>query len=142
MRAPRHVAQPGLGFNMTPMIDVVFQLIIFFLVSSHLAQQEVQLELDLPAAATGVRPAEENLRRVVVNVLPEADGRGRIEVAGARLDREGLERTIAYESRRHGGRIEVRIRCDRQAAYREVEPVMVACARSGVWKVTFAVVER
>ena len=37
--------------NMTPMIDVTFQLIIFFLLSSRLAQQEA-LELDLPTAAT------------------------------------------------------------------------------------------
>ena len=60
-------------FNMAPLIDVVFLLIIFFLVSSHLAQQEVQLELDLPTAASGQSPGEDQTRRVVVNVLP--DGR-------------------------------------------------------------------
>ena len=38
---------------MTPMIDVTFLLIIFFLVSSHLAQQELQVDLELPAAASG-----------------------------------------------------------------------------------------
>ena len=34
MRIPNHLSRGGLGFNMTPMIDVVFLLIIFFLVSS------------------------------------------------------------------------------------------------------------
>ncbi len=38
---------------MTPMIDVTFLLIIFFLVSSHLAKQENFLKLDLPTAAAG-----------------------------------------------------------------------------------------
>ena len=35
------------------MIDVVFLLIIFFLVSSHLARQESQLPLPLPDAVSG-----------------------------------------------------------------------------------------
>ena len=57
---------------MTPMIDVVFQLIIFFLLSSHLAKQETQLALPLPAAESGrpTQPSEQP--RLTVNVL--ADG--------------------------------------------------------------------
>ena len=39
--------------NLTSLIDVVFLLIIFFLVSSHLAKQESQLELPLPVADSG-----------------------------------------------------------------------------------------
>jgi len=35
--------------------------------------------------------------------------------------------------------LEVRIRCDRKVPYSVVEPIMIACARQGVWKVTFAV---
>ena len=53
MRTPNHTQDGGVHFNMTPMIDVVFLLIIFFLVSSHLAKQEVHLELPLPAADSG-----------------------------------------------------------------------------------------
>ena len=36
--------------------------------------------------------------------------------------------------------LEVRIRSDRNVPYRVVEPVLLACARSGVWNVTFAVI--
>ena len=71
MRSPTNLGRGSVGFNMTPMIDVVFLLIIFFLVSSHLARQEMQLELDLPDAASSDRPEEEDVRRVVVNVLSE-----------------------------------------------------------------------
>ena len=38
--------------------------------------------------------------------------------------------------------LEVRIRTDRTVPYREVEPIMRACALEGVWKVTFAVVDQ
>ena len=63
MRVPANISRGSLGFNMTPMIDVVFLLIIFFLVSSHLAQQEVQLELDLPGAGTGQRAEQDDAPR-------------------------------------------------------------------------------
>jgi len=140
MRAPNNLSRSSVGFNMTPMIDVVFLLIIFFLVSRHLARQEVEMELDLPDARTGQdTDPDDTIRRLVVNVLPE----GRIVVSGQSLDAEALSELIAYESRR--GRapaepLEVRIRSDRQAPYRLVEPIMRACAQAGVWRVTFAVI--
>jgi len=140
MRSPTNLSRGSVGFNMTPMIDVVFLLIIFFLVSSHLARQEVQLELDLPEAGTGQRSEEDEMRRVVVNVLPEERPGGRIMVGGRLLAADALADLIGYESRQADGQLEVRIRSDRKVPYQIVEPVMVACARAGVWKVTFAVV--
>ncbi|MDZ7616670.1 MAG: biopolymer transporter ExbD [Patescibacteria group bacterium] len=139
MRVPNNLSRSNPGFNMTPMIDVVFLLIIFFLVSSHLARQEVEMELNLPDARTGqdADPAETG-RRIVVNVLPE----GAMVVGGRSLDTEALGEMIAYENRRGrapGEPLEVRIRSDRQVPYRTVEPIMRACARAGVWRVTFAV---
>ena len=145
MRVPTSYRRGSLGFNMTPMIDVVFLLIIFFLVSSHLAQQEVEMELDLPAAGSGQGPGEDEVRRVVVNVLPEEEPGGRIMVGGRLMGNQELAGLIAYETQDPDDPakvrpLEVRIRSDRRVPYRVVEPIMVACARAGVWKVTFAVV--
>ncbi|MFW6125440.1 MAG: ExbD/TolR family protein [Pirellulales bacterium] len=139
MRTPGSVTRGRVGFNMTPMIDVVFLLIIFFLVSSHLARQELQVALDLPEAETS-RPitGPTETPRLTVNVLPD----GRAVVGGRTLDGDALERLIQYESRRRRQPLEVRIRSDRRAPYAAVEPAMVACARAGVWRVTFAVVEQ
>lgn len=142
MRVPSNLTRGGLGFNMTPMIDVVFLLIIFFLVSSHLVRQETQLaleELDLPEAASGQRIEEDQIRRVVVNVLPDGESGGRIMVGGRRIQSWELDGLIGYGSKA-GRQMEVRIRADRTVPYRVVEPLMIACARAGVWKVTFAVV--
>jgi len=140
MRVPTNLSRGSPGFNMTPMIDVVFLLIIFFLVSSHLARQEVQLELDLPAADSGQRPEEDETRRVIVNVLPQEHPDGRIMVGGRLIRDNELTELIDYESRQTAGQLEVRIRTDRTVPYHVVEPLMLACARAGVWKVTFAVV--
>lgn len=140
MRVPQYASRGVFGFDMTPMIDVVFQLIIFFLVASHLAQQETQLELDLPKATSGQRPTDdEDIRRVVVNVLPDEAPEGRIMVSGKRMSTAELTRLIGYESQKAERRLEVRIRSHRKAPFALIEPIMVACARAGVWKVTFAV---
>lgn len=140
MRVPSNLGRGSLGFNMTPMIDVVFQLIIFFLVSSHLARQETQLQLDLPEAASGQKAEEDHARRVVVNVLGERDAEAQIQVAGKPLTGEELATLIAFEGRKSTEPLEVRIRCDRRVRYGIIEPILLACARAKVWNVTFAVV--
>ncbi len=138
MRTPSNLGRGGIGFNMTPMIDVVFLLIIFFLVSSHLARQESQVAVDLPDAASSDRPEEEDVRRVIVNVLSETQ----ILVGSQPVEPTRLETLLNHESQHAGSDrpLEVRIRTDRTVPYRAVEPILLACARSGIWNVKFAVV--
>jgi biopolymer transport protein ExbD len=135
MRAPEHSRSSELGFNMTPMIDVVFLLIIFFLVSSHLARQEVQMPLPLPTASSGERPIDTATRRVTINVLSD----GRLMLAGKPVEAGQLRERLDEALRESGGDIEVRIRSDRTVAYQHVEPILLACARTGIWNVAFAV---
>jgi biopolymer transport protein ExbD len=125
------------SMNMTPMIDVVFLLIIFFLVSSHLVQQETQLELDLPLAVTGAEAEEEGGKRVTINL--KADGTVLLGASEATL--EELDGRLAFERERTSEPLEVRIRADDGIPFGEVKPVLVACAKAGIWDVRFAVVE-
>jgi len=123
---------------MTPMIDVVFQLIIFFLVSSHLAQQEVHLDLPLPLADSGQPALDDQTPRVTVNVT----GDGRLLVRGRAVEPVELRARLERERAAAGADLEVRIRSDRQVAYRKVEPVLRAAAQAQIWNVTFAVYRR
>ena len=135
MRVPSNLSSGSLGFNMTPMIDVVFLLIIFFLVSSHLAKQEVQMPLPLPTAASGNKNVEEDLPRLTVNVLAD----GSLMLAGRRVQRTELVTRLRDRFIEEGPGLQVRIRGDRNAPYEYVEPIMLACARAGIWDVSFAV---
>ncbi|TWT32925.1 ExbD/TolR family protein [Blastopirellula retiformator] len=131
--------RPGqFDFNMTPMIDVVFLLIIFFLVSSHLAKQESQLPLPLPTAETGTEIVDDQSPRVVVNV--ERDGR--ILLAGKAVSLEEIGRRLEFQRGQSGDDLEVRIRCDRNVPYEYVKPIMLAAAEAGVWNVNFAVIRQ
>ncbi|MDP6444233.1 MAG: biopolymer transporter ExbD [Pirellulaceae bacterium] len=135
MRVPQQLQSGEVGFNMTPMIDVVFLLIIFFLVSSHLAKQESQLDLPLPVADSGDTPVDSEQPRVTVNVLAE----GAIRLAGRDTPINMLVARLQQHRQKEGPNLEVRIRSDRTVPYRNIEPIMKACADAGVWNVAFSV---
>jgi len=136
MRAASNLGRGSVSFNMTPMIDVVFLLIIFFLVSSNLAQQEVHLEVDLPDAAAGNQPRDDDTRRIIINVLSE----DRIQVGTEIVTPARLADLIQYESRGAEGKLEVRIRANRRVPYGVFEPILMACIQANVWNVSFAVI--
>ena len=123
MRVPQNLRSGDLGFNMTPMIDVVFLLIIFFLVSSHLARQEAQMELPLPIADSGTKASDIEGRRLTLNVTID----GAMILAGRRVSREELAQRLVVARQAADGDLEVRIRSDREVPYRHVAPIMVSC---------------
>jgi len=138
MRIPTRTSGRTLGLNMTPMIDVVFLLIIFFLVSSHLARREQRLELPLPQAATGQKPDEDSPAQLTVQVLAD----GTLYVAGRKVPPAELADLLAERRQVHGAALAVRVRADRQVPYRQLEPVLVACSRAGIWNVSYVVQRR
>ncbi|TWT73581.1 biopolymer transport protein ExbD [Posidoniimonas polymericola] len=127
----------SVSMNMTPLIDVVFLLIIFFLVSSHLARQETQLDLDLPDAASGELAQASTARVVTVNLLPT----GELMVAGESTPAAELTAKLEREVQRDQTPVEVRLRSDRSVPYGDVEPILAACAKANVWNLRFAVRE-
>ena len=135
MNIPRRISIGDVGINMTPMIDVVFQLIIFFLVSSHLIKQESHVQLPLPTAKSGEQDVTAEKPRLTVNVLAD----GELLLTGRQLTADELTARLAEKVEELGQDLEVRIRSDRTVAYARVEPVMLSCAKAGIWNVTFAV---
>ncbi|MBQ2620669.1 MAG: biopolymer transporter ExbD [Thermoguttaceae bacterium] len=134
----------AVGFNMTPMIDIVFQLIIFFLVSSHLAQSQMQYVFDLPEAKTGQEQLETTkATKIVINLLPPEEGGTEytILLAGEPVDIPTLKKKLTYE-RSKKQQMEIHIRASQKTPYKIVEPILTACAQSGVWDVRFAVYEK
>ncbi|MBM4002763.1 MAG: biopolymer transporter ExbD [Planctomycetes bacterium] len=135
MRVPRQNQRSEIGINMTPMIDVVFQLLIFFLVSSHIAKQEAQMPLPLPIADSGTDDEESQRPRVTINLLPD----DQLLMAGKPIVAGQLPERLRDVVGREGRDVEIRIRCDRRVAYRNVEPILMGCAQAGIWNVAFAV---
>ena len=139
MRIPSTKRRRRLEVNMTPMIDVVFLLIIFFLVSSYLAKQEAHAELDLPVAQTGQENREADQRRLTINIA--GTDAGYAVAFGTRVvDQNNLYQRLQGELERAKGVLEIRIRADRSVPYQIIEPILVGCADLNIWNVQFAVV--
>jgi biopolymer transport protein ExbD len=135
MRFPHFGHDRSVQFNVTPLIDVVFLLIIFFLVNSHLAQQETQMDLALPTAASGHEMLESKIQRVTINLLSD----GRLFLGSDEIAVEEIQRRLEIEKKQTSDDLEIRLRADRMVAYRHVEPLLLACTRAGIWNVSFAV---
>ena len=137
MRIPARQRTYGSRFNITPLIDIVFLLIIFFLVSSHFVRTESLEPVDLPSASETLD--EETLlpRRLVVTVAAD----GTLFVAGQRIGFDDVSDRITTEAGREPRRVEVRIRGDRRVPYRFIEPLLLDCATAGISNVRFAVVD-
>lgn len=136
MRVPYNSHRRSVGANMTPMIDVVFLLIIFFLVSSHLARQENRLPLDLPLAST-FDPVDPLSAPLTISV----DDQARWLVAGDVVDLADLRSILADLRNQMGPDAAIRIRTDAAVQYQYVEPVLREAALAGVTDAAIAVRE-
>lgn len=134
MKLPQRSGPRGLSNNMTPMIDVVFLLIIFFLVSSHLARQEARVPLPLPTAATHQIP-DETAQALTVHVMEDGTWR----IAGTNVDQTGLADALQEYRSRNGATALVRVRVARQVRYDRMEPILRAAAIAGLPNVSLAV---
>ena len=136
MKVPVRPRQFGLSFNITPLIDIVFLLVIFFLVASHVARSESTEPVALPTASQGRDDVESLPDRLVVTVTADH----RLHVAGQVVTLQDIERVLSQrENTTRAGQYEVRIRGDQRVPFRVVEPIMLACARAGITRVGYAV---
>lgn len=120
---------------MTSLIDIVFLLLIFFLVATNFTRRETDHSVTLPNSEAGVK-ASQVPDRLVVNIREE----GTLVVNGSVTALDGL-RTMARDfAAAHPGRPAV-IRADARVAYRSVMEVFGVCRGGGIQNVDLPVLE-
>lgn len=125
------------GINMTPMIDVVFLLIIFFLVASHFTNQENAVEVELPKAQDANEIKQDDANRLTISI-PES---GKMYIGTKIITEPELRERFRREHESAKDAFQLRIRAGRQIPYSEVEPLLLAAAESGIYDVQFAVIQ-
>jgi biopolymer transport protein ExbD len=120
------------------MIDVTFLLIIFFLVSSHLAKQENFLPLDLPSATSGI--GDFSSRPTLTIQVPRE---GTYQIGGVNMDLSQLRSAILSRAEVEGDQpIRIRIRTDQTVPYAAIAKLLKTIAMTGNSDVVFSVLER
>ena len=124
----RDEAIPDPEFSMAPLIDVVFQMLVFFLVASSwgAVQKEKQLDLELPSAQSSSAQKQEP-DELVIDVRRD----GGVVLRGREVDRGALQSQLA-DLGRANPRLPVTIRGDRLVHHEDIVAVMDACGLAGL----------
>ena len=129
--APQHTA--SVSADMTPMIDVVFLLLIFFLVATRFEQEERDMDVRLPQASTA-QPTIFSGEVIYVTVTPT----GGYFVDGKKHTARSLESMLRDAYASNPGRQRVTIRADQDSRAGRLVAVMEACDRANIKNYTIA----
>jgi biopolymer transport protein ExbD len=112
--------------NLTPMIDVVFNLIVFFMVGTRFNQIEHKLQLRVPQVshAGALTPASE---KRAVNVYQD----GTVTLEGESVTLEVLTKRLAAARTQYKD-VGVIVRGDAGSSFQRVAEVLSACKRAGI----------
>jgi biopolymer transport protein ExbD len=136
MKVPSRTTSGEMELNLTPMIDVVFLLNIFFLVATYSIQSEQHDPVELAAAQQAVTNSPA-VARLIVTVRAAGDW----VIGGRTVTTDELRERLSALVQQSGATPELYIRCDRQSHYRDVEPLLRTAVEQGLTRIRFAVLK-
>lgn len=114
------------AMNLTPMIDVVFTLLVFFMLATTFLERERLMGLELPVASHA-DAARKQPRELVI----EVDQNGRLWIAGREVDANALAAALRETAERDAA-TPVTVRGDRRSQLEQVVHVLDECMRLGL----------
>ena len=133
-------AQENPQLDMTPMIDVVFELIIFFVVTLTEAQRKDEtIELEDGRHGIVLTPEEMPPTHMMIDVGINKKGMPRISMGDRDMTPDEIGRRVK-EKYRKVGEFPVMIRADFACPHYAIARVMNACTANGIWKISFVAV--
>lgn len=119
-------------FQMTPMIDMVFLLLVFFMCVSSLAQADKRIPIELPEAWES-QVAENRVGRLTVTL----DAAGNAYLGPVAVPLEKLAGLIKEEAARDPA-ITLEIRAERETSFARIQRVLKAGAEGGAYSIVYA----
>lgn len=117
--------------QMAPMIDMVFLLLIFFMVASTVTELE-KVDVNIPVAENTKVP-EDTTGRLMLSI----DGKGVIYTGTRPVQLDQLGALLAKELEKDPN-LKVYLRADAALPFREIRQVMKTCAENGAADLIFA----
>lgn len=117
---------------MTPMIDMVFLLLVFFMTVSTLARADKQVQLDLPESTQSDVPEDLSDRGTV-----SLDADGKIYLGARLLDLQAMQAEMKKALEMNPD-LRIHLRADQETSYGAIKKVLRACAEVGAYEVIYA----
>ena len=124
----------SVAFQMAPMIDIIFLLLVFFICVSTFDRLESEEDVELPGAA-GWKRIEKEETTLLINI----PRKGNVRINQMPFYPGQVEAFLRTLVARHGNGFEVIVRADQGVAYDRTKDIVRACARSGLTRLSFAV---
>lgn len=122
----------SVGFQIAPMIDIVFLLLCFFVTSQVFTQWEAEIDITLPTAKTA--QVDQRLPgEIILNIFKNGD----VVVNGRKLGEIELTAVLQRLAKLFANQ-PVLIRADQQVAYVHVIRVLDLCKQCDIWNISFA----
>ena len=118
--------------QLAPMIDIVFLLLTFFIVTWQYTRSETELSVKVPTAEEGVQKNRAQ-GEIIISVLAD----GTIRVEGNSVNFTQLREKLTAISKQYKNQ-PVRIRGDGGVSYQRIVEVIDTCQKSGIWNISFA----
>lgn len=113
--------------NMTPMIDCVFLLLIFFLVATVVKKVEKELDVDLPRAEHATDRKYTEQKPLVIGI----DAQGNYFLNGDPVGLERLNSSLRQAAQENANR-RVRIDGDKKASFQDLTHILELCQFEGL----------
>ncbi len=114
------------ALSITPLIDVVFLLLIFFLVATRFEQQDREMDFPLPDASMA-QPASIKPREVFINI----DNNGRYFVGGKQVTLAELKAVLMRAVANNPLHQSAMVRADRRVQLQPVVSAINTCKEVG-----------
>jgi biopolymer transport protein ExbD len=128
----RNQALEPAGMQLAPMIDIVFLLLIFFIVTWQFSRSETEMKISVPSSQEGADP-----KRVLGEIIVNVRVNGEVVVEGQVMSQARLKEKLAAIARQHKNQ-PIRLRGDAEASYQTIVEVIDTCQKAGIWNISFA----
>ncbi len=119
-------------FQMAPMIDIMFLMLTFFIVTGTWSRNEMELDVSVPTTAEGAEPTRVQGEKII-NILAD----GSVIIDKAPLDQEQLYAIMKNLAELYKNQ-PIRLRADAKTEYQHVIDVISTCTKAGIWNISFA----
>ena len=133
MNLQRRAADEDIEIDMSPMIDMVFLLLIFFIVASQIIDEKVKVQI--PAAAYSKIP-EDTTGRIMISVNKDDE----IYLSHLQVTVDELKDLMANELEADPN-LQILIRAGKAVKYKTNQKIMMACAEVGAVDLIYAAFE-
>lgn len=132
----RRPPEETVSFQITPMIDMTFLLLIFFMLTSQITKDKVKLNVALPTASAAIQP-DDLSNRDIINI----DYNGHFYIADNQVSREEL---TAYLKQRfiNAPPLRIYLRADKNTPTKTIRDFMKMATEAGATNVIFGSYQR